>query len=356
LRRIERIIGEAEYLQKHFDFIEDAAVGKTVPGAICPQFSQREELGYCWNGIASGMDNTPRGRDDYESILWFDLLAQQALSADRIVRMAELIGRGEIASDFRARYERLKAIALEHYWDEEDGIFHDIKRDDHSFVKVKTPTAYWGLLAGFCDEAKASRLAALAKDPTDGFGGPVPWPTVPPSDPDFHPDGYYWRGGVWLPTAYMATCALREAGHEKIGDLLAERLLAQMYRTWKQYEPATIWEAYSPTKAEPATDKDEFAGQRVRPDFCGWSALGPIALFIESVLGFGKVDALKREVYWNLRREKRCGIKRLRFGGVTTDLIFEEGRCEVRASGPYTLILNGKRIEIQTGEQSFAAG
>jgi hypothetical protein len=353
--RIERILGDREYLQKHFEFIENARFRAEVPGAICPMFTEREPNGYRWNGVASGMDNTPRGREKYEDILWFDLLAQQALAAKHISSLARTIGRSDIADGFDQRYGALKDLANRYYWNEEDGIYYDIRRDDPEVqVKVKTPAAYWGLLAGFCDEGKAARLAELAEDSERGFGGEAPWPSVTRDDPDFHADGYYWQGGVWLPMAYMATCALREAGHAEVGDRLAERLLSHMFRTWKEFDPHTIWEAYNPTKPEPSTDKAEFEGQHVRPDFCGWSALGPISLFIESVLGFGKIDALKNEVHWTLRRDTRHGIRRLRFGDVVTDLIFENGTCEVQSNAPYTLVVKGRAIAVREGEQSFS--
>jgi glycogen debranching enzyme len=352
--RIERILGKKGYLQKHFDFFENAIFRKEVPGAICPLFTEKETYGYRWNGIASGMDNTPRGREAYEDILWFDLLAQQALAALRISALADSIGRPEIAETFRAKHQTLKTLANTYYWNDEDGTYYDIRRDDPTVqVNVKTPAAYWGLLAGFCDDAQAAKLATLAADPEIGFGGKMPWPSVTPDDPDFHADGYYWQGGIWLPMAYMATCALREGGHADIADPLAENLLAHMFKTWKTYEPHTIWEAYSPTHPEPSTDKAEFEGQRVRPDFCGWSALGPISLLIESVIGIHRIDALKKEVHWRLHRDTRHGIRRLRFGDTETDLIHENGSCTVTASAAYTLYINEQPFAIHPGEQTL---
>lgn len=151
--------------------------------------------------------------------------------ARSIVDIAGLCGRPDIASQFQAVYAELATTANTCYWDEHDGTYYDIEPEvPHSQVRVKTPAAYWGMLAGFCSEH---------------------------------------QGGVWLPTAYMATVALRQYGFAALGDELAENLLLHMYRTWRDFEPHTIWEAYSPTEAKPATDKAEFAGQLVRPDFCG---------------------------------------------------------------------------------------
>ena len=42
-------------------------------------------------------------------------------------------------------------------------------------------------------------------------------------------------------------------------------------KTYTDFEPHTIWEAYSPTEFKPASNEFE-KGELSRPDFCGWSA------------------------------------------------------------------------------------
>lgn len=69
-----------------------------------------------------------------------------------------------------------------------------------------------------------------------------------------------------------------------------------MNTAYKTVDPPTIWECYSPAEPAPSTEY----GDRVRMDFCGWSALGPINLFIENVLGFRSVSAYKNEVVWDV--------------------------------------------------------
>ncbi|WFB36967.1 trehalase family glycosidase [Kiritimatiellota bacterium B12222] len=351
----KRIAHILPYLQKHYDFIENAQVNELIPGTNCPILAQREPHGYRWSGNPSGMDNTPRGREHYEDILWVDLLAQQGLAAKHIASLAEQIGQTELAQIYLAKHAELKALAQKYYWNETDGIFYDIRRNHpHEQVKVKTPAAYWALLADFCSEDQAEKLAANAMDPLEGFGGEIPWPSVPPHDPDFDPNGRYWRGGVWLPMVYMATCALRNSGHAEKGDLLAERTLAHMVKTWKTYDPHTIWEAYSPTLPEPSTTKDPaFPDRRARPDFCGWSALGPISLFIESVIGLHGADRLSNTLHWRIHRTTRHGVNRFRFGETLCDLLHEDGQCSVNSSAPFTLIINGTPHQIQTGFQQF---
>jgi glycogen debranching enzyme len=164
----------------------------------------------------------------------------------------------------------------------------------------------------------------------------------------------YWRGAVWLPTAYMASKALDRYGMHETSDELALRLLKHMNQTFLDYEPHTIWECYSPTLHKPATAKDNI--EISRPDFCGWSALGPISLLIENVLGFHRIDAVKNVVSWRKHWNCHHGIRRLRFGSVITDIIANGDRVDVRANRNYTLEINGTSFAIKTGSQHFVLG
>lgn len=88
------------------------------------------------------------------------------------------------------------------------------------------------------------------------FGGARPWVTVARDDPSFTTPNY-WRGGVWLPTAYMTTKAIEKYGLHEQADKPAKNLLDHMLRTYKNYSPLTIWEAYGPTRDTPAEHNEE---------------------------------------------------------------------------------------------------
>ncbi len=109
-----------------------------------------------------------------------------------------------------------------------------------------------------------------------------------------------------------------------------------------------IWEAYSPTEAKPSTHKrpDRFA----RPDFCGWSALGPISLMIENVIGLRCPDARERVLYWRPHQPGRHGVRHLRFGGVTASLIYDgHGGIEIESDHPFTLVTPNRRYDVRPG-------
>ncbi|MCC5843020.1 MAG: glycoside hydrolase family 37 [Verrucomicrobia bacterium] len=339
-------------LQKHDAFFQHQPPPRTQthPAARYHNDLHWTGTGFLWSGVASGMDNTPRGRggdphgiEGHERILWFDALAQQALSARCLAEIADLVG-DPSAAEWRRIFAERAARLNDLHWCAEEGIYHDVLAESPGeFVRVKTPAAYWPLLAGVCTPVQAEALAKLAADPRV-FGGGAPWPSVSRDDPAYDPSGGYWRGGVWLPLAYMATKALERNGHAALADAHARALIDHMCRTWREVYPHTIWEAYAPEAPRPATDKE--GGGRVRPDFCGWSALGPVSLFLENVLGFREISGLTRTVVWDCPDEPgSIGIRNLRFGGVCADLLYKNGKLTTATNLPFTLVFRGERLK-----------
>jgi hypothetical protein len=120
--RLSRIVRDKRYLQKHFQFIENSRPETLLPYANCRVTVKREALGYRWDGCPNGMDNTPRGRDDYHSIYWVDLIAQQALAADHIGQVAALDGEWKTVDEFGRLRDELTALLNRHYWDEDTAV------------------------------------------------------------------------------------------------------------------------------------------------------------------------------------------------------------------------------------------
>ena len=303
--------------------------------------------GYTWNGNASGMDNTPRGRGagGWNGIRWVDALAQQALAAKSISTLYAQRGNVPSAQHWANEYNRLKAIANSQYWDDRDGYYYDVDTVSGAPVRVMTPASFWMMLAEIPDSLQAERMVAHLRNP-QRLGGERPWPSLARNDVDFDSvTGDYWRGGIWLPMVYMGTKALEKYGYYELADSLAARIVNLQARLLEHYDPHTIWETYSPVADEPSTEH----GHLVRQEFCGWSALGPISLFIENVLGFRDADAATRTLIWNLKPENGThGIRNFRFGDVVADVIYnaETGKIEANANRPFTLIVNNKSLQI----------
>lgn len=328
----------------------------TVYAPIC---LRAEPCGYLWEGGRSGMDNTPRGRigahalehrPNNPDMLWLDAICQQALSARSIAQLYEMIGDTAHAAEWNKKYAEKSACVESLYWDEQDGFYYDIDRRTHAFYRVPTIASYWAMTAGIAAPGRAQKLAAAVADPAR-FGGAVPFVSLARCDSDFSPHGYYWRGGVWLPTAYAALRGFAAYGFFREAHEAAEKLLSHMCATYTEYTPHTIWEAYSPTEHKPSTAEYE-DGRIVRRDFCGWSALGPISVYIEFVLGFHTADAFSKTVKWARPRtlSGAVGVRNFRFGTVVTDIVAEGDVCTVSANEAYTLEIDGVPHAIHPGE------
>lgn len=359
---IRELLLDKKFPQRYWDLFPTLSPERKLQFDHYPIALKYKGIGYEWSGISSGMDNTPRTRAG-KGMLWVDAISQQALSALYISRLAKVAGDGATACEFEKKWKELRVIVNKYYWDDSDGCYYDIvpapSGETASVADVQaspsawrttgilTPASFWPMLAEIPSKAQARRMTEFALRP-DKLGGEVPWVTVSRDDPDFDAnDGWYWRGSMWLPTAYMGIKALEKYGFQEAADTTAEKVLSWMLRTYCDYEPHTIWECYSPTAPTPSSNH----GKRVRPDFCGWSAIGPISLFIENVLGFHDIDASSRTVHWDIRHDCRHGLNNLTFGDTTTELLYDPAASTVtiRSNKPYCLILNGKSHRIRAG-------
>lgn len=367
-QRIADLLQQQQYLQQHFEWFDSVSPGTRLPSAngdsVGTSLQRVNDAGgrlkgYRWNGVSSGMDNTPRGRDvGWSNLLWIDAISQQALSAKCIVELASAVGDTAVAAEYQAKYDTIKSVVNELYWDEEDGFYYDIHRDSTpgavTFSKVKTPASYWPLLAGLASPEQAARMAEHVQDPAV-FGGDVPWTTLARNDPEFRSDGGYWRGGVWLPTAYMGVKALEQYGYDDLASQTASDLVQHMLQTYQQYDrnpgtpevDGTVWEYYDPDEPRPGQN------QNARPDFTGWSALGPISLFIENVIGI-EADAQAGEVNWRLATPGRVGVEGFHFGGVTADIVaLGDGSLTVDADASFRLNVKSETFEVPAGLSTF---
>ena len=353
--RLEEILLKRRLLQRHYAAFMAPPTGKTPPGAANPVLLRPAKAangawGFTWHGGRSGMDNTPRGHGvGWDKILWVDAIAQQALAAKCIAELYDALGPDHAAEArrWRAEHARLAKEINDHYWCEEDGFYYDVRLADGAFCKVRTPASLWPLLAGVATQAQADRVAKWFEDPME-FGGERPIPTVSRRSPGYDAKtGDYWRGAIWLPTSYLAIRALDAYGHRALADSLAKRTLALQSRVFKNVEPHTIWECYAPEADAPSTEH----GRRVRQTFCGWSALGPINLFIENHIGLRACDAPSGTVVWDPPADAAypLGVRGLVFGGRTLSIEDDGRTLTVTADKPLTVIDRGVRRDLPAG-------
>lgn len=363
--RLEKVYRDKRWLQRWYELFESFDPSQPQPyGSVQPVAAKKTADGYRWGGCPSGMDNTPRGRagakdsgapgacPNNPELLWVDALAQQALAALSISRIADLLGDAAGAAKWRAKYGEQKQKLESLYWDEQDGFYYDILSADRSKCRVPTIASYWPLLAETPSAERRSRLVDKLRS-SAWFGGPVPTQSLARKDADFWPTGGYWRGGVWMPTTYMTLKGLDGAGEMALARDLARKIVFDMYETWKTFEPHSIWECYSPTEPKPSTYAKK-AGY-VRDSFCGWSALGPISLFIEDVIGVKQANAFENTLSCDFEKNPkgRVGVANYRFGKVSCDIMATAGEIEVDSNLPFTLKADGGVFAVKAGHNVF---
>ena len=362
--RVQWLLEEKKYLQKHFTWFHDSQV---------KQWDQWGK-GYHWTHEASGMVNTPRGRYPSgthdvceggghswtctepwikylsgDKFSWLDAVAQQCLSAQCIYLLAQAIGNETLAAEWKSTWETYKTSINEYYYHKELGKFWDvIPRTLTSPQVARTPASFWTLVSEAALAEFAEKTVSDMVTNPGFFGDAAPFPSLVLGDLDSDMNGRGWRGGVYAPIAYMGIRGLDKYGYTQDAARLARNMVEHMYRTWVDFEPHTIWEAYSPTERKPATDTGGV--DFVHADYVGWSGVGPISLFIEYVLGFHTIDAAGKRVEWDLHWPEKHGIKRLSFGSVQTDIIYEAGMVTATTNEDYTLVINGEEHEVSAGE------
>ncbi len=361
LARVKELLYHQQYLQKHYEWIEGLKESQTLPGVFNPTRLIHEENGYKWECGRSGMDNTPRGRTTPKTdkerpnnpdLLWVDALCQQALSADMIAKLFRLVKDEENAALWDKKFQEKQELINRLYWDNQDQFYYDIDCNTSDFIKVPTVASFWPLTAGAASKEQAAAMVRHVDNP-DTFGGLVPFPTLSRSDANFESSGRYWRGAMWMPTAYASLKGIARYGYLKEARHAAIKIFEHMLKTYLTYEPHTIWECYAPDAATPAvTPKGD---KIVRPNFCGWSALGPISMYIEYILGFHTVNAFENTVEWEKPEEVtgEIGLKNLHFGDIVTDIVANGDEVTVQSNAPYTLKVNGRAFDIKTGENKI---
>ena len=148
----------------------------------------------------------------------------------------------------------------------------------------------------------------------------------------------------------MTIKALDGCGEYALARELARKIVFHMAETYRSFEPHTVWECYSPTEPKPSTyAKSDCI---VRDNFCGWSALGPISLFIEDVIGIKEADAFRGELRCDFPEEVkgRVGVENYRFGKVVCSVVATSGKITVESNAAFTLVADGRRYAVKEGK------
>ena len=331
---------------------------------------RRESCDLYWfeDSGSSGMDNSPRSgyiaaHLDGSDICHIDLACQQALTAKYLAEISGHLGKAELADRFRVEHRDLAQLINERHWCDRTGFYYDLfaraaREHRMNFVNHKTAASFWPILSDVADGEQVDCLIEHLLDP-DEFWTLHPVPTLSRDDPNYDPTGGYWLGGVWAPTNYMIVKGLERKNRYGLARQVAVKHLEAMVAVAQDENFGSIWEAYAPEYYLPSTEKTY--GQIARPNFVGWSGLGPIAMLIEQILGF-RLNAVQNQVTWNISTPGQHGVENLLFNGKTLSLTCdgyhadgEKTSIAVTTTGTLTLAISlmynrEKTFELAAGE------
>jgi hypothetical protein len=265
------------HLKKHFEFLQKAYRGN-------------DGL-YFGDTLGMGMDNIPRyppgWQDDGKGLpvknlfpkifqyrglnaSWtiqgrlVDFSSQMAFFALNLKRIAQLAGQAADVPAYQQAHAALKC------WSEADGFYFDLGYGQP--IRRFHVGMYWALLGDCVPASRLDKFVAHLTDPKK-FGRPVPVPSLAADEPEYKAYGDYWLGGVWAPTTYMVLRGLQQVGKPELAQTLAQRFYGTVAEVFQN--SGTFWENYAP----------EFAsyGNPAKPDFCGWTAIVPIAIWREFI-------------------------------------------------------------------------
>jgi len=289
--------------------------------------------------------------------MWaFPATTVRAAETLAMARIATLVGRPDLVRFFAAEHRRLGDYINQHYWDAEHQLYNDLCDPNHIVAAYRDPqlagkfiteikpgvfdVRAWTFLPLFAEIAPPERVQALVQlvqDADKGFNFP-------------NGIGYSSRlsppDNIWPPIPRIVQDSFTRVGRRAAVQDLAERYCFAMAAAYRK--EGTIRESLS-------TTEPKFSGY---PEFVGWGGVGPIANFIEYILGFD-LRVPEKTITWRITKTERHGLQNLKFGDFYAELICqarqtaaEPCRVTVNSGGAFnlTVILNGKTFENRIGK------
>ena len=303
---------------------------------------------YWTTGYSSALVNQPRVPDSmyhHRHWSWVDATMQAALNCLVLEQMSSLLKQDEVGVEMAQERIRLVGQINEVMWNDEVLFYQDVAENGR-FSPVKSIAAYWGLLAPGI--VPADRLTPFVQNLRDRWAFDLHHP-IPAQSADSEgynaQTGNRWRGAVWPATNYMVLKGLRTIEQDLLAHEIGVKHLQQVTAVYQRTD--TLWENYAPESTDP--------GDPAQPNAVGASALTPINVLLEDVIGLS-VDWPLRRVTWDRRlaTDQPYGVRHYPLG--EDGLLDIEGTAEtitLTTTVPFTLTIREAEQTLQT---AVAAG
>lgn len=286
-KRLKEIV---EYLEKYYHWVEET-------------FKQENGL-YSVPLSSLMMPNTPRPDVCYS----IDFNSQQAVNALYMSELGDILNDKEMSFKYKRKYFSLKTRISSLMWNEEDGFYYDLDKDEKQ-LKVKTIASFWTLLAEIPNEDRANALVDHLTDP-DSFGTDNPFPTLAVSEPEFTEEGDGCKGSVFPPFTFMVIKGLEKYARYELARECSIRMLYFMLDTLHPEgdKKGNIYEAYKPNTDGPAVSST--LKNFPRPVFLAYSSIATVTLIVENILGL-YISLPRKTVDWIMPTLEIMGIENL---------------------------------------------
>jgi neutral trehalase len=277
-------------LERYYEWIEESF--------------RRENGLYSVPLAATFMENSPREGMCYP----IDFNSQMALAAFYMSELADIVNDKDTNYKYKKAYFSLKTKINTLMWDEKDGFYFDLDRNEKR-LKTKTIASFWPLLAEIPNEARGEQLIEHLVDPRE-FGIENPFPTLAVKDRHYDPIGMGFRGSVYPPFNYMVIKGLEKYRRH---DLAREFAIRHIYHVLDGLYPnsgkkGSLYEAYAPHTEGPA----KWPGKKGFPRtmFLPSTALTTVSLMLENIIGLD-ISLPRKTVNWTIPTLEHMGIEDL---------------------------------------------
>jgi hypothetical protein len=260
---------------------------------------------YFSSGWGCGMDNQPRLPEGFNPAFshghmsWIDVTLQEIYAGKVLIKIAEILNRPNDVWSVRKEVADLTVFVISKMWDPRIAIYVD-RYKDGSLSRVKTIGAYWALLADIVPENEMTRFLSHLSNKNE-FDRHHRIPSLSADNPDYDPEGGYWRGAVWAMTNYSVLRGLTTVGADSLAFEIALNHLKNVTSVFN--DTSIIWENYSP-------DYQRGSG---RKNFVGEGGLTGTAILFEYVFGI-RADVPQRTIVWDIRLTDEFGVDQYPFG------------------------------------------
>ena len=212
--------------------------------------------------LESGWDNSVRWDNGCENLWTIDLNCYMHLAYLSLVEIAKMLHKQEEADLYQSKADALKVLINERLWNEELQCYADVDRNTGEKSHIISPASFMPLFVGIATPERAAAMKVYAES-TDKFYPLMP--TVSYDNPNYQA-AEYWRGPMWLNTAYFAAKGLKNYGYVELSEKIKNNIL-----TVCENEKEIIFEYY-----------DSLTGKGLGAKQFAWSA----AFIIEFILNF----------------------------------------------------------------------